>query len=349
MPVRKVCLELTDACNLNCTMCYRQSWHDSTEDMSKSMLETVLSQIENIKSIDEIVVGGIGEPTIHPQFIEVMKRLKPYKVSLTTNGVSLTPEIREAILENVDQLVISIDGLKSNFFEIRGVELEAVLNQIRLLNETKKEKVIETHKNLQIIFKMVLSQTNKEDVLGIIDLASEYGVTQLIVSNILPVKIEESHLCLYGMYKDPQMVTYYNKIQRYALKRGLAVRLSEHHLKTERRCRFVDNDTAVINSHGDIASCYRFAHSGSEVVFGRLKAIQAHTFGNVGEKNLDAIWQSKEYVAYRDMVYNNHYPSCTDCDLVDGCDMVNDTYGDCYGNAPSCGDCLWVRNLVYCI
>ena len=349
MPVQKVCLELTDACNLNCTMCYRHSWHEATVDMSDEMLEAILTQIEGIETIDEVVVGGIGEPTIHPKIIEVLERLSPYKVSLTTNGVSLSPEIRVAIVSYVDQLVISIDGLRDNFFEIRGVKLDAVLNQLKQINTLKKNQSKAQRKNLQVNFQMVLSATNKDDIFGVIDLASEYGVSQLIVSNILPVDLEESSQCLYTMYKDPEMVAYYNQIQRYALKRGLAVRLSDHHLKTERRCRFVDNNTAVINSKGEVAPCYRFAHSGSEVVFGRLKNIQAHTFGNIMHEDLGTIWHSRAYELYRNMVYNNHYPSCTDCELVDGCDMVNDTFGDCYGNAPSCGDCLWVRNLVYCI
>ncbi|GAU76771.1 tungsten-containing aldehyde ferredoxin oxidoreductase cofactor-modifying protein [Fusibacter sp. 3D3] len=314
--------------------------------MPKLMVETILNQIEGIESIEEIVVGGIGEPSIHPQIIEVLKRLKPYKVSLTTNGVSLTAPIREAIVEHVDQLVISIDGLAQNFYEIRGIHLETVLEQVRLINELKKSKL---NDSLQLIFQMVLSETNKEDVFGIIDLASKYGVSQLIISNILPVSLEDSALCLYALETNAYMNAYYNQIRTYAIGRGLAVRLSENRLKTERRCRFVDNDTLVINARGDIAPCYRFAHSGTEVVFGRLKTIQAHTFGNVLEAGLEKIWHSKAYTDYRHMVYNNHYPSCTDCDLVDGCDMVNDTYGDCYGNAPSCGDCLWVRNLVYCI
>ncbi|MBF4692919.1 radical SAM protein [Fusibacter ferrireducens] len=346
MSMRKVCLELTDACNLNCTMCYRHSWIEKTQHMPKEMVERILTQIEGIESIDEIVVGGIGEPSIHPQIIEVLERLKSYKVSLTTNAVSLTESMREAIVEYVDQLVISIDGLAQHFYEIRGISLEGVLEQVKLINELKKKQ---SNQSLQLIFQMVLSATNKEDVFGIIDLASEYGVSQLIISNILPVSLEDSDLCLYSISANEQMAKYYDQVRIYAIRRGLAIRLSENRLKTERRCRFVDNDTIVINAHGKIAPCYRFAHEGTEVVFGRLKTIQAHTFGDVLEEDLESIWHSKAYTDYRYMVYNNHYPSCTDCDLVDGCDMVSDTYGDCYGNAPSCGDCLWVRNLVYCI
>lgn len=327
-------------------MCYRHSWHQKTQHMPKAMVETILTQIESIKSINEIVVGGIGEPSIHPQIIEVLEQLKPYKISLTTNAVRLTEPMREAIVDNVDQLVISIDGLAQHFYEIRGIPLETVLKQVRLINALKKKKF---NHSLQLIFQMVLSATNKEDVFGIIDLASEYGVSQLIISNILPVGLEDRALCLYSIDASEQMKKYYDQIRVYAMGRGLAIRLSENRLKTERRCRFVDNDTIVINAHGEIAPCYRFAHEGTEVVFGRLKTIQAHTFGNVLETDLEKIWDSKAYTDYRHMVYNNHYPSCTDCDLVDGCDMVNDTYGDCYGNAPSCGDCLWVRNLVYCI
>lgn len=47
-------------------------------------------------------------------------------------------------------------------------------------------------------------------------------------------------------------------------------------------------------------------------------------------------------------VYNNRYPSCLDCDLVDGCDFVRTSEYDCYAIKPSCADCLWSRRFAIC-
>jgi MoaA/NifB/PqqE/SkfB family radical SAM enzyme len=75
-------------------------------------------------------------------------------------------------------------------------------------------------------------------------------------------------------------------------------------------------------------------------VFKREKTVMKHSFGNLNENSIMDIWNSNEYSKFRDIVHNNQYPSCIDCDLVDGCDLVKDTITDCYTAAPSCADCL---------
>ncbi len=314
--------------------------------MPDEVLDKILSDLDQIETLEEVVVGGIGEPTMHPRIKEVLERLNKYNLILTSNGASLSEDLIESIVDNVDQLVISIDGLSDQFFSIRGFELEVVIHHVKAINAIKSRKKSRTP---QLLFQMVISRTNKDDVFGIMDLVSELGATQFIVSNILPASLVDKDLILYSENDSPEMKAFYQKIRNHGLRKGLDVKLSESKLKTERRCRFIENDTTVINARGDVNPCYRFAHSGTEVVFGRAKKIDAHAFGHVMEESLEDIWDSVEYKRYRAMVYDNHYPSCTDCDLVDGCDLVRDTIGDCYGNAPSCGDCLWVRNLIYCV
>ncbi|PKM67850.1 MAG: tungsten cofactor oxidoreductase radical SAM maturase [Firmicutes bacterium HGW-Firmicutes-2] len=346
MAIKKVNLELTDRCNLNCTMCYRKSWSEAPQDMTTEVLDKILNELVGMETLEEVVVGGIGEPTVHPRIKEVLERLSRYRLMLTSNGTSFTEDLMTSLIDHVDQLVISIDGLSEVFFDIRGFELQVVIDNVKKLNALK---IARNSKTPQLVFQMVISKTNKQDVFKLMDLVSELGATQFIVSNILPASLEDKDLILYSENDVPEMKAFYQRIRNHGLKKGLEVRLSESKLKTERRCRFVENDTTVINAKGDVTPCYRFAHSGTEVVFGRSKKIEAHSFGHVMADTLENIWETDAYKKYRAMVYDNHYPSCTDCDLVDGCDLVRDTTSDCYGNMPSCGDCLWVRNLVYCI
>lgn len=346
MPIRKINLELTDRCNLSCTMCYRQSWKEPPRHMDDETLGRVIEDMQRIETLDEIVIGGIGEPTMHPRIREVLETFSDHPLTLTTNGTVMTDALMETIVETVDHLVISIDGLSDKFFAIRGIDLQHVLDNVAAINALKRQR---GRKTPHLIFQMVLSESNKSDVFEIMDLVSGLGATQFIVSNLLPATMADQDLILYGPYESLPSKKLFQKIRTHALRKGLDVKLTEYRLKTERRCRFVENDTLVINSKGDVNPCYRFAHDGTEVVFGREKKIQAHAFGNVISEHLKDVWESEGYRTYRAMVYDNHYPSCTDCDLVDGCDMVRDTLGDCYGNAPSCGDCLWVRNLIYCV
>ncbi len=85
----KVILELTTFCNLKCKHCFYQN---SNEFISKCFIK----KKETFKLIDKFKLNGIdklvltgGEPTIHPDFIEIAKYAKDQisKVTLCTNGV----------------------------------------------------------------------------------------------------------------------------------------------------------------------------------------------------------------------------------------------------------------------
>jgi MoaA/NifB/PqqE/SkfB family radical SAM enzyme len=94
--------------------------------------------------------------------------------------------------------------------------------------------------------------------------------------------------------------------------------------------------------------CYRLSHPGSEVVFGRAKSLRQYSFGDLAGKSLAEIWNDPRYVQFRNKIYNNHYPSCPDCDLVEGCSLIHDVDFDCHGEEPNCADCLWARKFVFC-
>jgi MoaA/NifB/PqqE/SkfB family radical SAM enzyme len=369
VPVEKVYLELTSKCNLNCTMCYRRAWRHLTEDMSEEVLDMSLEQIKALPSVKEVVIGGIGEPLYHPAVGRVMRELKDRYLFLTTNGTIMNGSLAKNIVECVDHVVISVDGLSDTYYSIRRFPLEKVIENIRLLNEVRAGSTDKTSASVSqyeatmldkyrergadippmLSFQMVLSKANRDEVFGVVDLASSLNVSQVILSNILPASNDAADLILYKLHGNEELNAFFHRIRNYAHKAGIVVLFPAYELKTERRCRFVEDQTAMITASGDVAPCYRLAHDGKEIVFGREKDVFAHSFGSIMEKPLNEIWDSAPYTNYRMAVYNNRYPSCPDCDLIDGCDMVATTEVDCYGYMPTCADCLWSRRLIYCV
>lgn len=346
MPIEKVYLELTNRCNLNCAMCYRNAWDNHTMDMPALVLDKCLKEIGDMSSVKEVVLGGIGEPAFSGEAQGVMKALKDKYLTLTTNGTIMHQTMMETIVDCIDHIVISVDGTQEVFFSIRQFSLELILDNIKALNQLKKEKGSKTPK---LSLQMVLSTSNQDQMLQVIDIALELQASQVIFSNILPNTLEDYPLVLYKTHGNTEVQKLFQSIRNYAIGKGIEIKLPAYELKTERRCRFIEDHTLFITAAGDITPCYRFSHNGTEVVFGRKKEIIAHSFGNIREQSLQEIWESPSYKAFRSTVYNNHYPSCVDCDLVDGCDMVRSTTSDCYGNVPSCADCLWSRRMVYCV
>lgn len=85
-------VEITDRCNLTCPTCYAGSSptfgrHRTLEEVKK-MLDTI---VENEKEPDVVQISG-GEPTIHPDFFEILDYAKTLPIKhlmLNTNGIEI--------------------------------------------------------------------------------------------------------------------------------------------------------------------------------------------------------------------------------------------------------------------
>ncbi len=88
-------IEITDRCNLTCPTCYAESSphfgnHRSLDEV-KAMLDLIVA---NEGNPDVVQISG-GEPTIHPQFFEILDEAKkrPIKhLMLNTNGIKLAKD-----------------------------------------------------------------------------------------------------------------------------------------------------------------------------------------------------------------------------------------------------------------
>lgn len=346
MPIKKLYLELTDCCNLNCVMCYRRSWDKSNGNMTEAAFERVLDSVSGLEELKEIVLGGIGEPTMSPLFQRAVEAFEKYILTITTNGIIDEDAKIEAMAEKASRIVFSIDGLEEHFYNIRGAGLEQVCRTIRRIQDIKRQR----GRSLPDIYiQFVLSSDNKEELPGVMGLAAELKVKGLIVSNLIPMTGEDSEKILYSRYQNDDIKGYMGRICREALKSGLQVSLPYYELKTERRCSFVEAEAVFVCASGEISPCHRLSHRYDEYVFGRKKKVQPYSFGNIRNKSLKELWDSMIYTEFRDMLKSSRYPSCIDCDYSDGCDFVRSSEMDCNCNTPACGDCLWSRGIAVCV
>lgn len=88
-------IEVTDRCNLTCPTCYASSspFHGRhrTLDEIRDLFETI---VRSEGEPDVVQLSG-GEPTIHPQFFEIMDMAKSYPIKhlmLNTNGVRIAKD-----------------------------------------------------------------------------------------------------------------------------------------------------------------------------------------------------------------------------------------------------------------
>lgn len=118
-------LEVTNRCNLLCTMCPRTYEELEPEaDMSWDLFTSIVNQFD---SIQRVVLHGVGEPMLVkdlPERIEFLKKRGIY-VLFNTNGTLLNEANGERLLDTgLDELRVSLDAAESSVFQmVRGRDM----------------------------------------------------------------------------------------------------------------------------------------------------------------------------------------------------------------------------------
>lgn len=223
--------------------------------------------------------------------------------------------------------------------EIGHADSQQIIEAIVLLDAVKEEM---GSNKPTIGVEFVVTRENASHLPQLPELR-KIGVAEVIISNLIPTSEKTVNEAIYGEAENG----YIDEFIRKCFK-GPKYVLPEFRIRTERRCDFVKRRSAVVRWDGSVAPCYRLLHSYKEYILGREVWVKAHSFGSIKEESLDKIWLKDEYVMFRYVVDNSLYASCLDCKLAEGCYFSASTESDCFGNSPSCGDCLWSRRIVIC-
>ena len=135
-------IELTDRCNLSCPICYADSGVEEVSNISDrprkhrtlEHIEMMLDAVVANEGEPQIVQLSGGEPTIHPEFFEVMDlvKSKPIKhLMINTNGIRIAKERnfcdRLSQYKPGIEIYLQFDSFeKSTLEELRGVDLSEI-------------------------------------------------------------------------------------------------------------------------------------------------------------------------------------------------------------------------------
>lgn len=104
---KKIYLEITNACNLNCSFCNKNNRNKSF--MNIDDFNYILNEIRDYT--DYLYFHVMGEPLFHPDINELIDiASKSFKINLTTNGVFLDKVINN---KNIRQINISLHSLEN--------------------------------------------------------------------------------------------------------------------------------------------------------------------------------------------------------------------------------------------
>lgn len=112
-------IEPTNACNLDCIFCARQTMKRPIAFLPLEKYKIVIDEMKNYRQTS-IRFSGWGEPTIHPQIIDFIKYAheKDILTHLTTNATLINSEISEALLRaGLNKIKFSLQGLTESEYD----------------------------------------------------------------------------------------------------------------------------------------------------------------------------------------------------------------------------------------
>ena len=302
----KVQFEITNACNLNCAMCPRKVLGAGEAHMDFMLYKKILDKLEGVQ---RIYLTGWGEPLFYPRIIDAIKAAKDrgHFVSITTNGILLTPVMQKRLIESgIDQVVFSVDSIT----DFTG---DGHKNAAALKNIMEFAKLAKKWNRPDIAFQACNQKNREHDLFDVINFAGRAGIKKVeilrldtrFVSNLARPTFKEEQQTLARAVKFGRLIgVEVNSIQ-YSLGRGFYAALFRisrrlfHSLNVfmNKPCLKVQ-DYLYINVKGKGTPCCMLPH---------------YEIGDLGSQNLDEVWHSEKFKNFRKKDWKQ---ICGKCDIM---------------------------------
>ena len=130
-------IEINEACNLSCPVCFADSSTRRDTHRSMEQIEAMLDAVVASEGEPDLVQISGGEPTLHPQFFEILdaaKRRPIRHLMINTNGLRIAREAgfaeRLAAYMPGFEVYLQFDSLQRDaLMNLRGADLRSVRTQ----------------------------------------------------------------------------------------------------------------------------------------------------------------------------------------------------------------------------
>ncbi|HEY6096550.1 MAG TPA: radical SAM protein, partial [Candidatus Deferrimicrobium sp.] len=186
----KLFVEVTTRCNMNCSMCVKQTDGGGSPegDLSMPSFEALAPAF---RTLDALILNGVGEPLLHPRLEEMIRAARERMpregwIGFQSNGLLLT-DARAVSLASagLDRICLSIDGVSPETFrKVReGGEIEGVERALAATAAAKKHC---GRPDLQVGVEFVVMRGNARELPDALRWSAARGATFAIVTHVLP-------------------------------------------------------------------------------------------------------------------------------------------------------------------
>jgi radical SAM protein with 4Fe4S-binding SPASM domain len=297
---RRIVLELTNDCNLNCIMCGR---HNANFKKTSLKMEWLYKLEPILPFVEEVTLMGWGEPTVHPKFVEMLEYLNKFNVRkyFCTNGM-LLGDLKEAIFENkVDIIAISLDSVSKEKNDVirQGSNFDKILDNIRIIKTEQKKREVDYP---YINFVTTIMEDNLHELPDIVRLAKDLDIEEVKV------------VYLTAFSEDLVDRTLYNKSEEVEKVFDESLKLADE-LGIDLKIPYIQGqDLAGDKYHQDCYVAWRDLFIGSDGYLRPCMSTSVKFFRFDEYDDLNDIWNNSKYVDFRKKVNTGSMdPECKSC------------------------------------
>ncbi|MGE5361332.1 MAG: radical SAM protein [Bacteroidales bacterium] len=363
--LRKVHVETTTHCNLDCAMCVRHGWREPLGHMPFARFERLVGGLP-ADSGDRLTLAfsGFGEPLVHPDWHEMMRvaRERRHRVELITNGLLLDAKVASILVDlGVAKVTVSIDGGDGVTYErMRGVGDLSARAAIHHLLDAR----LHTRRAMAIGVAAVATRSTVSSLPALLEWASDLKLDFVSIGNLVPHTEEMARETLWDsagwasvfLRSSWRPQVHVGRFDMVEATRPLAAAIAERgltypppesdELRWRNYCRFAHEGMCAVSWDGRVTPCLSLLHSHTEYINAQARRVHQHVVGHIDATPLSEIWRDPAFRAFRQRVRAFDFPPCFHCG---GCPLTETNAEDCYNNpAPVCGECPWAQGIVLC-
>ncbi len=362
----KLQIEISTKCNLSCKHCVRSFCGIEEREMNVQTFKSIVDSFD----ADRIILYGYGEPLLHEDLKDLLRIANARAETLIVTNATLN---FKKIAEDVDILGVSINSAgvlrsklsdvaeaykhaevwistiltKDNISELfdlvslaSNVGVGIVATNLNPYDKSMYEQTLFVELSERPVDECLKHFSNPEDIDRFLADVSKLDRNSLKLYNRMLEEIGGYHLNVSGVAERWGRIETAKKVKMTferakELAKSLGIKVDLPKLfadELDRRCPY--EDAVFVRVDGKVVPCFEFAYTHPMFVNNHSKLVV--------ERTLDEAFDRKR----RNLVRN--FPWCGDCQFADVCWFVEENR-DCYGNEPSCSECLASVGIVRCL
>lgn len=178
--LRKVTLDVTNACNLKCKHCCSNSGIPLENELDLEKIKNLFKELYDLGTV-ALELSGRGEPFVRSDFVKILEiaNSMDFSIEILTNGTLLDQNkvhvLRDMSIRNIQ---IPIEGLRDAHEFIRGKgTFDLAITAAKMLKDA----------GLNVQVRMTVTKKSLNDIEALADLVAGLDVDTFLITEFIPV------------------------------------------------------------------------------------------------------------------------------------------------------------------